>query len=170
MKIKKWLLALAAFAVMTVVCAVAACAETYGDYTYCILKGGTVKIIDYNGSDTTVNIPESIEGKSVTSIGDSAFRDCSNLKNITLPDSVTSIGYMAFYGCSSLTNITIPDGVTSIDKYTFNGCSSLTSITIPDSVASIGNYAFYDCSSLTSIKLPEVYAKVLSRVVQVLQV
>ena len=58
---------------------------------------------------------------------------------------------MAFKWCSSLTSITIPESVTSIGDWAFEGCSSLTSITIPESVTSIGKYAFYDCNSLTSI-------------------
>ena len=69
----------------------------------------------------------------------------------TIPDSVTSIGESAFKNCSSLTSITIHDSVTSSWRWAFRGCSSLTSITIPDSVNSIGEWAFYDCSSLTNI-------------------
>jgi hypothetical protein len=45
----------------------------------------------------------------VTSIGSYAFRDCSSLTSITLPDGVTSIVYYAFYDCSSLTSITLPE-------------------------------------------------------------
>ena len=71
--------------------------------------------------------------------------------NTVVPNNVTSIGISAFYNCSGLTSVTIPDGVTSIGNYAFQGCSGLTSITIPSSVTSIGIYAFNGCSSLISI-------------------
>ena len=177
MKVKKWLLGLVTFAAMAVLCAVCAGAETYGDYEYYVRDDGTVEITDYNGSAEKVDIPAEINGKSVTSIGNGAFKDCTSLVNITIPDSVTGIGFNAFYGCTSLTNITIPNSVTSIgdsafydcasltsitipdsltniSTSTFSGCTSLTNITISDSVASIGEYAFYGCISLTSITIP----------------
>ena len=91
---------------------------------------------------------------SVTSIGEYAFEDCSSLKSATIPSSVTSIGDKAFEGCRSLTSINIPSSVTSIGEYAFEDCSSLTSINIPSSVTSIGKAAFYRCSSLKSITIP----------------
>jgi hypothetical protein len=92
-------------------------------------------------------------GNSVTSIGNNTFRGCSSLTSVTIGNSVTSIGESAFYGCSNLTSVTIPNGVTSIGNSAFRGCSKLASISIPNSVTSIGNSAFSGCSSLTSVTI-----------------
>ena len=140
---------------MVVLCAVCTGAETYRDYEFSVLSDGTVEITDYNGSAEKVDIPKTIAGKSVTSIGEYAFCNCTSFTSITIPDSVTSIGNDAFNGCTSLTSITIPSSVTSIRTRTFKGCANLTSITIPDSVTSIGWSAFGDCASLTSITIPD---------------
>ena len=100
-------------------------------------------------------------GSGVTSIGDSAFKDCP-IENATIPTTAISaiknsklktvvinggdsIGNYAFYNCDSLTSITIPNSVTSIGKNAFEYCNSLTSVTIGNSVTSIGSYAFSDC-------------------------
>ena len=90
----------------------------------------------------------------VTSIGVSAFKNCSSLTSVTIPGGVTSIGDYAFNGCRSLTSIVIPEGVTSIGLNAFKYCQSLTNITIPNSVTSIGYQAFYYCKSLTNITIP----------------
>ena len=111
---------------------------------------------EYSGN---VVIPESVSynGKtfSVTSIVNYAFRDCSSLTSIIIPESVISIGGYAFYGCSGLTSITIPNSVTTIGYSSFSGCFRLTSVTIPESLTSIGGEVFLGCSGLTSITIPE---------------
>ena len=136
------------------------CSECGGEVKYAV-EGGyltfdkkTGTVTDCDSSVTKANIPHTIKGATVTSIGGSAFRYCTSLTSVTIPDSVTSIGGWAFTDCASLTSVTIPDGVTSIGEYTFSWCTSLTSATIPDSVTSIGEFAFHNCKSLTSMTIP----------------
>ncbi len=136
------------------------CSECGGEVKYAV-EGGyltfdkkTGTVTDCDSSVTKANIPHTIKGVTVTSIGGSAFRYCTSLTSVTIPDSVTSIGGWAFADCASLTSVTIPDGVTSIGEYTFSWCTSLTSATIPDSVTSIGEFAFHNCKSLTSMTIP----------------
>ncbi len=129
-------------------------AATYGDLTYTV-SNGEVTITDCNTSATSVIIPETIDSYPVMSIGSSAFRDCTSLTSVTIPDSVTSIGSSAFYNCTSLTSVTIPDGVTSLKAHAFRNCKALESVSIGNSVTSIGYCAFYDCTSLMSITIPD---------------
>ena len=78
--------------------AVPVSAATYGDLTYEI-SNGKVTITDCNTSATNAVIPETINDYPVTTIGSSAFYNCSRLTSITIPDSVTTIGNYAFFIC-----------------------------------------------------------------------
>ena len=136
--------------------------EVNGIY-YTILTDKTNEVeVTFRGSDYdsyneytgSVTIPSSVTYNgttySVTSIGYSAFENCSSLTSITIPNSVTSIGFGAFADCDGLTSVTIPNSVKSIGDYAFYLCDGLTSVTIPNSVTSIGERAFAGCSGLTS--------------------
>nr|MCS5580574.1 leucine-rich repeat domain-containing protein [Gammaproteobacteria bacterium] len=120
------------------------------------VAGGKVSIVscDKNASGELV-IPSTYEGKPVTSIGGSAFYNCSRITSARIPESVTSIGGSAFSGCSRLTSVRIPDSVTSIGDRAFRYCSNLTSVTIGNSVTSIEGWTFDYCGSLTSVRIPE---------------
>lgn len=117
------------------------------DGTYAV-SAGTTKYLE------EIVIPSTHNGKGVSKILDDAFRDCTALKSVIIPDSVTSIGDFAFEGCTSLTSITIPDSVTSIGDRAFDGCTALKSVTISDSVISIGYRVFDGCTSLESVTIP----------------
>ncbi len=128
---------------------------TADDFEWEENHGGSVTITRYTGNGGNVVIPSEIDGKSVTSIGDWAFEDCTGLTSVTIPDSVTSIGDWAFEDCTGLTSVTIPDSVKSIGNYAFLSCTGLTSVIIPDSVTSIGSWTFSYCTGLTNVMIPD---------------
>ena len=119
----------------------------------------TAEVISYSGPPENIAILESVtyEGLTfkVTSIGSSAFSNCTSLTSITIPDSVTTIGSDAFGSCTSLTSVTIPNSIESIGDNAFQNCSSLTSATIGNNVTSIGSSAFNGCSKLKKIEIPD---------------
>ena len=136
-----------------------------------------VKLVDGWVVGNTGSHVGNLDLTGIRGIGNGAFRYCSGLTSVTIPDSVTSIGDDAFYGCSkSLFDTTTIPGVKLVDGWavgttgTFVGeldltgirgigngafayCSDLTNVTIPDSVTSIGDEAFYRCSGLLSISV-----------------
>ena len=114
---------------------------------------------------------------TVTDIGNYAFSDCTELKDVTLPNIRKNIVAGMFEGCTSLEKIVLPETVTAIresafknctslkditwskapeiiESYAFQNCSALTDVTIPDSVKSIGYGVFSDCSALSAVTLP----------------
>ena len=124
---------------------------------------------------SSLKIVEFEENSSLKTVGNYAFRNCTSLESIELPDSVTSLGTFAFRYCSSLVYADV-GSATSIQTYTFDYCESLVSVTM-DSVktigtyafrycydleevttisTSIGNYAFRECTSLATVSAPNV--------------
>ena len=159
--------------------------EVDGIY-YSILSSKTVEVTyqgdkydsyinEYTGS---VTIPETVtySGKtySVTSIERYAFRGCSGLTSVTIPNSVTEIGVQAFYGCSGLTEVNITDlsawcKIDFEDYYSnplqyahhlkLNG-TEITDLTIPDGITAIKSSAFENCSGLKSVTIPNSVASI----------
>lgn len=99
-----------------------------------------------------VDIPESVNGKTVTSIDQYAFAGNVELTSVTIPSSINEIGTEAFAQCQSLTEITLPEGITEIKAGTFCG-KSVTKITIPNSVTTIGHMAFLKNTQLAEIDI-----------------
>lgn len=122
----------------------------YADFAYSE-TGGSITITGYTGKNTSVEVPKTIHGKPVTTIGENAFFN-TGITSVKLPSSLRTIGKNAFHSCAGLTAITIPNGVTLIDNAAFRGCSNLKAITLADTLQKIGNQAFYQCTSLSSIR------------------
>ena len=153
------------------------------DLLYKIISESTVEVIkksaEYSGD---IIIPAQIEYNGVkyevTSLGE-AFKGCSKLKSITIPQSVNSLAnncfkdcakledvvfdcfveeipHGAFQNCTSLSKIQIPESIKYVRGNAFNGCSKLEEFTCPNSLEFIGESAFSDCTSLKRFSLNNV--------------
>ena len=92
------------------------------DYSYEILNDGTLRLYQYEGTDTNIVVPDTIDGRKVTVLGNSTFQYCtqaSDIESVTLPDSLTTIEKNAFYNCEKLKSVTIPPNVSSIGLAAF---------------------------------------------------
>ena len=119
------------------------------------VQGASVTSIGDSAFDRCSGISEVIIPESITEIARRAFRDCTGLETVRIPDSITRIEDEAFSGCTALKNLTLGEAIRSIGKGAFQDCASLTEVIVPDEVNNVGDFAFADCSSLVSIKLGE---------------
>ena len=102
------------------------------DYSYEILNDGTLRLYQYEGTDTNIVVPDTIDGRKVTVLGNSTFQYCtqaSDIESVTLPDSLTTIEKNAFYNCEKLKSVTIPPNVSSIGLAAFVEGLSESSLT-----------------------------------------
>ena len=142
---------------------------TYGDLTYSVYSN-EVMITGCSSSATEVNIPAEIDRKSVTTIGKSAFENCSRLTSVTIPSSVTTIGESAFAYCSGLKNVyvdsfeaylnceyadTFANPMRYADHLYIGGKIVTGDVIIPNSITTIPPCAFSNCSGLTSVTIPD---------------
>ena len=125
-----------------------------------------------SGTDiTSIVIPD-----RVTEIGDYAFLNCTQLKNITfsknlidigtrafaytaltqvdLPDGLETLGDSAFYDCNELTSVTMTDSVQVMEKGVFSDCDNLRSVVLSDYITEIGHQTFSLCKKLESVNIP----------------
>jgi hypothetical protein len=129
-----------------------------GDYKYKIQSDGTVEIKKYLGSETEIDIPSELGGRTVTKIGTDCFENIKfyESKTINIPDTVTIIGKKAFVECTDLT-ITGCENVEEIQMYAFSNCSFTKKDSFPicRKLKTIGYGAFYEATNLGTFELCE---------------
>ena len=146
-------------------------------YQYEKLADGTIRITSCQTKDVNLVIPDTIDGFTVTEIGESAFANQSSIQTIKFPAKLKQIGTKAFANCTGLTEVTLPDTIVGVGKYVFSGCTALkkatlnkgrinivagmfanctalSEVVIPDIVENVNIYAFLNCKSLKNLKLP----------------
>ncbi len=155
-------------------------AESEGYFTYWVGNGEAVITDVDTAISGDVVIPSILGGYPVTSIGGAAFKGCTELTSVTIPDGVTSIGNSAFIDCTALASVLIGDGVTSIGSSVFwdtayynnetnweNGVLYIGkhlisakeniegSYCIKEGTKTIAGCALEDCAMLTSVTIPD---------------
>lgn len=132
------------------------------------LKNGHTAKVDMSGvtgitqfSDNAFSycegISEIILPNTITTIGESLFMCCANLKTIDLSllTSLSSLGDYCFSTCTELTSITLPNSLTTLGEECFSMCEALTGISIPASVTTIEKNCFKNCSTLTYVEFKD---------------
>ena len=130
-------------------------------YTYTVDGNGNATITGYSGGVAALFIPETIDGHTVTAIGNRAFKGNLRLAAVTIPDTVTEIGQDAFSGCTGLTSIKLPKNLKTLGGDAFRDCTGLTSVLIPKTVESTHTYSngffcpFRGCDNLQEVKFED---------------
>lgn len=143
-------------------------------YTYEVLSDGTAKLVSYDGNTDPAKIPETIDGYTVTVIGERCYFD-SPLVDNTIPTSVTEIEDFAFgyaedkdivlpstvkkcgksiFFNSKIESVTLEEGWTEITENMFSGCEELTTVNLPESLLYIRDSAFTHGGTINELVLP----------------
>ena len=146
-------------------------------YRYEKLADGTIRITSCQTKDVNLVIPDTIDGYTVTEIGESAFANQTSIQTVKFPANLKQIGAKAFANCTGLTEVTLPDTIVGVGSYAFSGCTALkkatlnngrinivvgmfanctalSEVVIPDTVENVNIYAFLNCKALKNLKLP----------------
>lgn len=132
------------------------------------------KLVSYTGDGGAIILPEYFQDYPVTVIGrntfsgneaitevtfsdtnttieEYAFRNCTSLETVYIPESVVTIGDRAFANCTSLQTVTMLSDIVSMPTNMFSGCSSLHDLTLSETIVDFGYGCFNGCSSLTDL-------------------
>lgn len=141
---------------------------------------GTLTVTGYTGYLSDLSLPETIDGKTVTAIGEYAFANQTELVSVSLPESVTIIGAHAFYGCArlvraslaatdigvaafadcvALREVSLGKNLVTIEDAAFENCRMLGKLTIPATLTAIGTDAFSGCEQVRFLATENTYAQ-----------
>ena len=140
------------------------------NFEYSENSDGTVTITNYKGSSLRIGIPEKIDGKLVSAIGQNAFNgydEKNQVENsnasiiaVNIPDTVKRIESGAFANDFKLKYVKLSANLEILSESAFASCSILENVEIPKSVSEIGSYAFYKCDGLTEAVIPDSVEKI----------
>lgn len=128
-----------------------------------------LRFIDFD--DEVVTIPNMVDGKKVTEVGNHAFKGCVGIEKIVISEGIEVLGNGVFMNCKELKEVVMPRTLRRIGTTDPTGCpkilgtmtklegtfeyTALEEVVIPDSVKYIGEYAFSGCNRLRRVVLPD---------------
>ena len=128
-----------------------------------------LRFIDFD--DAVVTIPNMVDGKKVTEVGNHAFKGCVGIEKIVVSEGIEVLGNGVFINCKELKEVVLPRTLKRIGTTDPTGCpkilgtmtklegtfeyTALEEVVIPDSVKFIGEYAFSGCNKLKRVVLPD---------------
>lgn len=138
------------------------------DFSYTLNGDDTATITAYNGSDTNLTIPNTIDGHNVVTIGSHAFDESQNstnghtIKNLVISEGIEKIELLAFVGCSNLETVKLPESLTFLGAQSFLQCSKLNSINIPSKLKTINDSTFQE-TNFSEFTIPATIQSIDSR-------
>ena len=114
-----------------------------------VILGDGIKTVPTNCFCNCTSLTETVDlSKGVSMISSGAFQNCP-FNYVNLGNQITTIGEFAFNNCSNLCEVRIPDSVEVIQQYAFCSCENLSLLTLGEKVVEIGDYAFQHCPKLS---------------------
>lgn len=127
-----------------------ACDEA--DYAFVQGKEGAT-ITAYTGEKTRIRVPDTLAGRPVVAIGDTAFYETA-VRHVEIPDSVKTLGGWCFSGCTELRTLVVGNGVSALPDGALESCFHLHDLTLPETMTRIGASAFWGNMCLETVRLP----------------
>lgn len=116
------------------------------------VDGSDIRVSMGTCTDKAVFIPNTYNNKPVGAI-DAAGFEGKDVVCVIMPNTIKRICYQAFRNCSNLKYVEIPEGVTSIEMEAFLSCTSLKRIELPSTLTKLVCDAFEYCTSLKEVKI-----------------
>ena len=128
--------------------------KSYSTFKYKTYDDGAIIITAYTGSDTSLIIPDKIDGSPVVELAEDLFSDNTSLKSVKIGKYVEIIGAYCFYGCTALVSLDIPSGVWFIGNSAFRGTPWIDSQTAEFVIVGDGVLIKYQGSS-AYVEIPD---------------
>lgn len=129
-------------------------------WTYVLLDDAEARITGCLPGASDIRIPETLEGKPVTSLAPDACAFLKTIESVSIPDCVMSVGYSAFRNCMALRSIVFPENLGVFDVNWLRNCNALEQLWLPGQLDRIDSRLF-DLTGLKELHIGPGTAEIL---------